>query len=137
MSTDWQGDILEFHKAIGAYIGEKPSLPPNEVQQLRFSLIEEEMKETLAAIRCRDLVKLTDGIVDSIVVLLGTAVSYGTYIQPVWDEVHRTNMLKKDGPVRADGKRLKPENWEHPKVRELLLTQIDTAQREGKLPWED
>jgi predicted HAD superfamily Cof-like phosphohydrolase len=137
MSTDWQEDVLEFHKVMGAYIRTTPGLPPEQVQNLRRDLITEEVMETLAAIRDKDVVGLADGIVDSIVVLLGTAISYGIHIQPIWDEVHRTNMLKKGGPVRPDGKRLKPENWEHPRVRELLLAQADAARRQGKLPWED
>jgi predicted HAD superfamily Cof-like phosphohydrolase len=128
MGKDWQGDILEFHKAIGAHIEEHPTLPPRTVKGLRWDLIREEMNETLTAIADDDLVKVADGIGDSMVVLLGTAVSYGIDMHPIWDEIHRTNMLKKDGPVRADGKRLKPPNWEHPKIRELLLEQ----QRGGK-----
>ena len=123
MSVDWQADVLEFHKAIGAHIEPRPCLPPWRVQGLRYDLIREEMCETLRAIVDRDLVGVADGIVDSIVVLLGTAVAYGIDVRPIWDEVHRANMAKKGGPVRSDGKRLKPEGWEPPRVRELLVQQ--------------
>ena len=127
MSKDWQHDIHDLHVALGGVAGHielRPTIPPVEVYMLCYELIQEEGSETLQALREEDLVKLADGIVDTIVVLLGTAVSYGIDIRPIWDEIHRTNMLKSTGPIReSDGKRLKPENWEHPKVRELLLEQ--------------
>jgi len=125
MSNDWQQDVLEFCRAMGHHVEHKPTIPPSQVRVFRANLIKEEMQETLVALQECDLVKIADGIGDSIVVLLGTAVACGISIQPIWDEIHRTNMLKKDGPVRADGKRLKPENWEHPRIRELLLEQME------------
>jgi len=123
MSNDWQADILEFQKAVEAHIEEKPALPPRPVQGLRYDLVKEEMCELLTAIADGDLVKIADGIGDSIVVQLGTAISYGIDMHPIWDEIHRTNMLKASGPVRVDGKRLKPENWMPPRIQELLLAQ--------------
>jgi predicted HAD superfamily Cof-like phosphohydrolase len=44
--------------------------------------------------------------------------------------VQRCNMLKSTGPVRSDGKRLKPEGWEPPRIRELLIEQ--GAELDGK-----
>ena len=123
MSRDWYQDIIDFHKACKHHIGEKPTFPLNEVCKLRHTLISEEVKETLEALAKDDLVGVADGIADSIVVLLGTAVSYGIDIRPIWDEVHRTNMAKAGGKKRADGKSLKPEGWQPPKVEELLIKQ--------------
>lgn len=123
MSFSWQEDIETFHVACGHHIGVKPWIPPIPVQELRYSLIYEEMRETLKAIREDDLVGIADGIVDSIVVLLGTAVSYGITLQPIWDEVHRTNMAKVGGGKNREGKSLKPEGWEPPGIRGLLIKQ--------------
>ena len=123
MSKDWYRDIYDFHKVCGHHIGEKPSIPPVEVFKLRWNLIKEEMEETLEALFKDDLEKIADGIADSIVVLLGTAVSYGIDIRLIWDEVHRTNMAKVGGPKRPDGKSLKPEGWEPPKIKGLLIEQ--------------
>jgi hypothetical protein len=50
----------------------------------------------------------------------GTAVEFGIDIQPFFDEVHRTNMLKVGGTTREDGKTLKPPGWEPPRIREML-----------------
>lgn len=40
----------------------------------------------------------------------------GIDLRPFFLEVHRTNMLKTTGPVREDGKRLKPEGWKPPRI---------------------
>lgn len=123
MSKDWYQDVIDFHKAAGHHIEEKPSIPPAEVYWLRQRLIKEEIEETLKALLQDDLVGLADGIADSIVVLLGTAISYGIDVRLVWDEVHKTNMAKVGGPKRTNGKSLKPEGWQPPKIKELLIKQ--------------
>lgn len=123
MSKDWQSDIMEFHIVAKHYIQTIPKLAPDNVHHLRRELILEEMSETVDALDKGDLVGIADGITDSIVVLLGTAVSYGIDIQPIWDEVHKTNMAKIDTPKRADGKSMKPEGWEPPRIELLLMQQ--------------
>lgn len=121
---DWYKDIVDFHKEVMCDNFEtKPHIPTGSYKKLRKSLIMEEVLETLKAIDNDDIVELADGIADSIVVLLGTAVTYGIDIRPIWDEVHKTNMAKKDGPIREDGKRLKPDNWVAPNIRSVLLKQ--------------
>lgn len=42
---------------------------------------------------------------------------------PLWEvfqEIHRSNMRKVGGPIRADGKRLKPEGWVGPDIASKL-----------------
>lgn len=123
MSEDWQYDILDFHKVCGHCISEKPGIPTRKVKQLRYSLVKEEMQETLNAILEDNLVGIADGVADSIVVLLGTAISYGIDMQPIWDEVHKSNMAKVGGEKRSDGKQLKPEGWSPPDVEGILRKQ--------------
>jgi len=124
VSKDWQQDVLDFHKAVGAHVEQKPKVPDDcAVRELRCELIKEELVETLHALKRNDLEGIADGIADSIVVLLGTAVSYGLDMRPVWDEVHRSNMSKVGGPIRSDGKQLKPVNWSPPRVWELIQEQ--------------
>lgn len=123
MSEDWYQDIVDFHKVV--MNDNFPDYPHCQwdKMELRQDLIKEEMFETISALQAGDLDKIADGICDSIVVLLGTAVTYGIDVRPIWDEVHRTNMLKVGGILREDGKRLKPEGWEPPNIRELLRQQ--------------
>ena len=124
MSKDWYQDIVDFHKDVMCdEFPTKPYVPSDRLKTLRKELIMEEVKETLLAIDNDDIVELADGIADSIVVLLGTAVTYGIDIRPIWDEVHKTNMAKKDGPMRSDGKRLKPEGWKPPDIKSIINKQ--------------
>lgn len=120
---DWYRDVWNFHLKFGLYVSPRPSLPPEEVVLLRSKLIREETTETLGALEDCDLVALADGIVDSIVVLLGTAISFGIDVRPLWDEVHRANMEKDGGGFRSDGKVLKPAGWRPPNIEGLLKLQ--------------
>ncbi len=70
------------------------------------------------------LVEAIDGLCDSNYVNFGTAVVLGVDLQPFYDEVHRSNMAKEGGPMRADGKVLKPEGWQPPRIAEILHAQI-------------
>ena len=126
MSIDWYKDIQDFHKEVmNDNFPKYPHIPSEKSKVLRKQLIMEEITETFHAINEDNLEEIADGIADSIVVLLGTAVTYGIDIRPIWNEVHKTNMAKKDGALRADGKRLKPEGWQPPKIKELVKMQIE------------
>lgn len=124
MSIDWYQDIKDFHKEVMQdNFANFPHIPTHNFKQLRCNLIKEEIDETLKAIEDDNLPALADGIADSIVILLGTAVTYGIDMRPVWDIVHATNMAKKGGTMRADGKILKPEGWEPPNIRAEISRQ--------------
>jgi predicted HAD superfamily Cof-like phosphohydrolase len=143
MRDDWQDDIENLMHAYGQKVKHRPELPSPEVVDLRVKLIYEEMMETIEGLgyaytsigllpvideknpelTIADLTKVADGIVDSIVVLLGAACACGIDIGPIWRIVQENNMTKANGPIRADGKRLKPEGWEPPKIREELIRQ--------------
>jgi len=116
---DAQAMVRAFHDAIGAPNGETPAIRRSD---LRAALIEEEAAETCAAIRAGDLVKAIDGLCDLIYVVVGTALEFGIDLEPFFAEVHRTNLAKINGPVREDGKRLKPPGWKPPDIEGLLRT---------------
>jgi predicted HAD superfamily Cof-like phosphohydrolase len=124
-------------------------MPDSATRRLRASLIAEEVAETLAALGIEvslflterlpdgsdgwrfdiqkradlNLVEVADGIADSIYVELGTAVAAGIDMEPVWEAVQMSNIAKASGPVRADGKRMKPEGWEAPDIEGILDAQ--------------
>ena len=112
-----QRDVEDFHRALDLPIGRSPMIRRAE---LRAVLIEEETRETVDAIRRGDLVGAIDGLCDVLYVAYGAAVEFGVDLAPFWDEVHGTNMAKQGGPVREDGKRLKPPNWAPPNIAGLL-----------------
>jgi len=101
--------VKAFHKKYGHFTSHTPTLEvPESVVRLRYSLIMEEIKETLEAMgffrnddgtvefkpEKQNLQEIADGIADSIYVLVGTAVSFGIPIDRVSREVHRSNMTK-------------------------------------------
>jgi hypothetical protein len=115
---DVQRDVMDFHLAVCGI--EDATSPGIRRPGLRASLIEEEAEETVAAIRRGDLVEAIDGMCDLLCVVYGTAAEFGIDLEPFWDEVHRTNMAKAGGPIRDDGKRLKPPGWTPPDISGLL-----------------
>lgn len=135
MANDMQNKVREFHRVGGATIGETPAIRDAE---LRARLILEEAAETVTALvggsRANDLfaqlsakegtppdlVEAIDGMCDVLYVIFGTAVACGIDLQMFFDEVHRTNLEKANGPRRADGKIEKPPGWEPPRIREML-----------------
>lgn len=139
--------VKEFHAAIGHPIGEKPERIPDGLLELRIRLIVGEVTEMICAMIGRtdleseakeemldvalhlfdmrsndgpDLVGVADGACDSHVVISGTSIVFGIPEDEVYEEVHRTNMAKVGGPVRADGKQLKPEGWQPPDIKAIL-----------------
>ena len=119
-TQDWYEDILEFHKTFSHHIAPYPKVAPERVRALRSKLIREEVNELLDGLDDSNLEAIADGAADAIVVILGTCVSYGIDLRPIWNEVHRSNMSKLGGGKRADGKSLKPEGWQPPRIKELL-----------------
>jgi phosphoribosyl-ATP pyrophosphohydrolase len=121
-----QKDVLDFQVKYKNYHQTKPSVPAEHVRKFRKDLIEEEVvKELIPAIETGNIEKVADGIADAIYVLYGTAIAFGIDMEPIWNEVHRSNMEK----VRYDNsdeasnmihKVVKPEGWKPPDiVREL------------------
>ncbi len=119
---NWQSMVRDFNVKFGATVGDTPAIRDPE---LRAALIEEEAKETVDAIRAGDLVAAVDGLCDLIYVAVGAAVAFGVDLEPMFAEVHRTNMAKDGGATRADGKILKPHGWRPPRIAELLAEQAN------------
>jgi hypothetical protein len=113
-----QRDVSDFHRVVVG-ISDADTVAMRR-PKLRAALIEEEARETVEAIRAGDLVEAIDGMCDLLCVVYGTAAEFGIDLAPFWDEVHRTNMAKAGGPVREDGKRLKPPGWKPPDIAGLL-----------------
>jgi predicted HAD superfamily Cof-like phosphohydrolase len=116
---DAQAMVREFHVAMDQLVRDEPSLHQYP-KQLRVDLIQEELDEFAEAAVMNDLVKMVDALADLLYVVYGSAVSLGVEIGPVFQEVHAANMAKVGGPVREDGKRLKPPGWRPPDVAGVI-----------------
>lgn len=64
--------------------------------------------------------EMIDALCDILYVTFGAAVAMGVDLDPFFAEVQRANMAKAGGPVREDGKRLKPPGWTPPDIKGLL-----------------
>lgn len=111
--------VKEFHETfVKDRDPDKPTIPEQWLIDLRFELIEEELKEFREAVEAKDLDGVADALTDILYVVYGAGLCYGIPLDKTFEEVHRSNMSKlgEDGkPVyRADGKVLKGPNWSPP-----------------------
>ena len=121
MSKSFFGMVREFHEKFGVPAPEIPGFPSIQRQRLRWDLIKEELAELERADSIEDLIEVADGLADLVYVICGMALEYGIPLDEVFAEVHRTNMAKVGGPLRDDGKILKPEGWEPPNIKAILM----------------
>lgn len=70
-----------------------------------------------------DLPALADAWADLDYVIEGARLEFGIAGAPIAAEVHRANMAKVGGPIRDDGKRLKPPGWAPPDIEGVLKRQ--------------
>jgi len=118
-----QMKVRRFHEVFGCKRQDKPGHLSIDDQALRIRLIQEELDELDYAMANDDMEAIADGIGDLLYVVLGTAVAYGINIDPIFEAIHNANMAKLGGTTRPDGKILKPEGWQPPDIRSLLIAQ--------------
>ena len=117
--------VHRFHERFGLVQHTHPEVVERSVHRLRTLLIEEELAEFRNAAEAQDLVGVADALGDLLYVVYGAAVEYGIDIEPVFAELHRSNMTKghPSGECRKDGKVRKGPGYEPPRVREVLERQ--------------
>lgn len=116
--------LKEFHRVFRAAARDTVGVPDAATIALRAQLMREELDETITAMQQDDLVEIADGLADLCYVAIGTAVAYGIPLDKVFEEVHRSNMMKAPNGIvkyREDGKVLKPEGWQPPNVKSILF----------------
>lgn len=125
--------LNDFNAAIGSPSPSRPTLPNPELLQLRRTLISEEWHEVeeefekLSSSSAQDpaqLSALAHELADLLYVVYGTFDQLGIDADAVFAEIHRANLAKAGGPVRADGKLLKPEGWQPADVAGVLARQL-------------
>lgn len=121
--TDAQRMVREFHRAFGIMIAERPAIPDDATRTLRMRLIEEEFQELREALTRGEITGVAKELADLLYVVYGTAVSCGIDMEPVFQEVHRSNMTKVGGHKRADGKWVKPATYSPAELQGILNAQ--------------
>ncbi len=122
--------IREFHSVMKPALPTTPIVPALDILQMRKRLIDEEYEEATAVfqqlITAREqnkeatLTDLIHELTDLLYVTYGAIQTCGVDPDAVFAEVHDANMRKVGGPRRADGKILKPDDWQPANVRGVL-----------------
>ena len=118
-------DVGDFHFVCEVEENKTLNQISTKKRKLRIDLLKEEVKEYIEAEIDNDPIEIADALADIIYIAVGTARIYWIPLDKVWAEVQRSNMDKidpKTGKVikRADGKILKPEWWEWPRIAEII-----------------
>jgi len=106
----------------------KPTLPNDDLAQLRLDLIQEEVDELQEALDAKDIVEIADALTDILYVTYGAGHAFGIDLDTCFNEVQRSNMSKLgiDGkPIyREDGKVLKGRNYSPPQLAKIIQSKI-------------
>ena len=123
--NDAQKMVQEFHEQFDIHISTTPSVPGEATQILRNRLIQEEFEEFQEAMQSKNLSAMAKELADLLYVVYGTAVSLGIDMEPVFKEVHRSNMSKVGGYKREDGKWVKPPTYSPASLDAIISTQME------------
>ena len=115
--------VAEFHRMFDIAEEAVPTIPDEAIRSLRIRLIQEEFGELQEALGQHDAVAVAKELADLLYVVYGTAVSCGIDMEPVFREVHRSNMSKVGGHKRADGKWVKPPTYSPARLEPILVAQ--------------
>ena len=113
-----------FMKTFGQEIKNKPSFSTEKINQLRISLIQEELDELKEAMTNNDLLEVADALTDLLYVTYGAGHAFGIDLDKCFNEVQNSNMSKlgKDGkPIYNQlGKVMKGPNYFKPDLRKFV-----------------
>ena len=109
-----------FMKTFGQEVKDKPSLSSDKINQLRISLIKEELDELKEAMDSKDLLEVADALTDLLYVTYGAGHAFGIDLDKCFGEVQNSNMSKlgDDGkPIYNEfGKVMKGPNYFKPNL---------------------
>jgi predicted HAD superfamily Cof-like phosphohydrolase len=105
---------------MGQPVADRPTVLSDDRRRLRINLIQEEAQEVVHAMVGEDLADIAKELCDLLYVTYGAAVECGLDLERFWWEVHGSNMRKDPNLKDAQGKTIKPPNWQPARVREIL-----------------
>ena len=114
-----------FMKTFGQEVKTNPSLSTNKINDLRISLINEELDEFREAIKNNNIKEVADALTDILYVTYGAGHAFGIDLDKCFEEVQRSNMSKlgKDGKplYNENGKVLKGPDYFKPDLSKFLI----------------
>ena len=116
--------VKKFMETFGQEVKNKAEFPSEKIQDLRISLIEEELSELKEAIENKDIKEVADALTDILYVTYGAGHAFGIDLDKCFDEVQSSNMSKLDEngkPIFNDfGKVLKGPNYFKPNLEKFV-----------------
>ena len=112
-----------FMKTFGQEVKTNPSLSTKKINDLRISLINEELEEFREAINKNNIKEVADALTDILYVTYGAGHAFGIDLDKCFEEVQRSNMSKlgKDGkPIYNEhGKVMKGPDYFKPDLKKF------------------
>ena len=116
--------VKKFMETFGQEVKNNAEFPNEKIQDLRVSLIDEELSELKEAIKNKDIKEVADALTDILYVTYGAGHAFGIDLDKCFDEVQRSNMSKlgEDGkPIYNEhGKVLKGPNYFKPDLGKFV-----------------
>ena len=113
-----------FMKTFGQEVKTKPELSNDKINDLRISLINEELEELKKAIEDNDILEVADALTDILYVAYGAGHAFGINLDKCFNEVQEANMSKLDSngkPIYNEtGKVMKGPNYFKPNLSKFL-----------------
>ena len=113
-----------FMKTFGQEVKTEVGFSSKKINNLRISLIEEEIRELKQAIEENNLEETIDALTDILYVTYGAGHAFGVNLDESFDEVQRSNMSKLDDngkPIYNEmGKVMKGPNYFKPDFSRFL-----------------
>ena len=117
-----------FMNTFGQEVKNKASFGTDQINQLRYNLIKEELEELRIAIEEKDLLEVADALTDILYVTYGAGHAFGIDLDKCFNEVQESNMSKpgEDGkPIYNEmGKVMKGPKYFKPNLSKFLLSLI-------------
>ena len=113
-----------FMKTFGQEVKTKPELSNDKINDIRISLINEELEELKKAIEDNDILEVADALTDILYVAYGAGHAFGINLDKCFNEVQESNMSKLDSngkPIYNEtGKVMKGPNYFKPNLSKFL-----------------
>ena len=113
-----------FMKTFGQEVKTKAKLSNDKINELRISLINEELQELKKAVKDNDILEVADALTDILYVAYGAGHAFGINLDKCFNEVQESNMSKlgSDGkPIyNESGKVMKGPNYFKPDLSKFL-----------------
>ena len=113
-----------FMKTFDQEVKNKASFGTDQINQLRYNLIKEELEELRIAIEEKDLLEAADALTDILYVTYGAGHAFGIDLDKCFNEVQESNMSKpgEDGkPIYNEmGKVMKGPKYFKPNLSKFI-----------------